>query len=778
MPKNVNKTGKNSLTYKIVLVFMACVFSAELMAQDTIMTKQRPKIGLVLAGGGARGASFIGVLKCLEELDIPIDYVVGSSMGSVVGGIYALGYSPDEMAKIISSMQWQKYVGNQIDRSCYSIELRERHSTQLVNIPFNLRGVFKKGFIPTVISELPIAYVNNKELENLFNELCQGYQDSISFDDLPVPFACVATDIVAGKEVVLRRGSLPEAIRASMAIPGVFSPVVIDGKLLYDGGLINIFPSDVLREMGADIVIGIEFSNEKYFFGNKIPTAATLFDYIYNFVIHPKRDENKMLCDILIKPNTAEFGPFSFTSEAINTLVDRGYQAACQNRESLLQMKHLLDSVTGYPVHKEQRTTRANNLNGQTILVQKVVMDGGNLNSFQIDWLKRRGKIHEGKNVTTDDIRKAIELYRGTGAFDAVSYELAPIDSLTEGQQLTFHLNSTSPDVVGLGARYDTEEGAALLFSLGVNECKLSGLKFGMKGRLSFNPRFCAKTTYSIFLIANLNLAYEYRNQLMKMSVYGYDGLNLRMQTHEISASISQYQFLNFATEIGVSYESTSFLQVNLNDFHDETADSLATLSQVFNNTNLFGPYFSFGYENLDHNYFAKHGTCVNIEAHLRVHPFENSALLKDFGFDFRSYLTPWDNNFTIIPQAYGRFCFGESLYAPLWNSIGGEIKGRHCEGQLPFVGVSHIRKIGDWATILRCDLRYNFWKRHYITAIYNLFLGFDDEGWNRHPFIATYSGLGLKYSYNSYIGPIGLTAQWSNVNRKISLYLSIGYDF
>ena len=151
---------------------------------------------------------------------------------------------------------------------------------------------------------------------------------------------------------------------------------------------------------------------------------------------------------------------------------------------------------------------------------------------------------------------------------------------------------------------------------------------------------------------------------------------------------------------------------------------------------------------------------------------------MKDFSFSCKGYLTPWHESFTIIPQLYGRLCFNESLYVPLWNTIGSEIKGRHCEGQMPFVGVNHIRRVGDMATVLRCDLRYNFWRKHYFTVIYNIFLGFDDNERKRGTPIMSYSGLGLKYSYNSYIGPIGLTAQWSDINRQISLYFSIGYDF
>ena len=220
-------------------------------------------------------------------------------MGSIIGGIYALGYSPDELSQVISSINWSKYIGNNIDRSLLSEHLRERHSTQIISIPINVRGILKEGPIRSFLSELPSAYVNNNEVDNLLNELCYGYQDSIDFNSLPIPFACIATDIVASEEVVIHSGSLPKAIRASMAIPLIFSPVVIDGRLLYDGGMTNIFPSDVLRDMGADIIIGIEFNNEKYFIGENIPSVSKLVDYLYNFFIHTKRENNQELCDLL-----------------------------------------------------------------------------------------------------------------------------------------------------------------------------------------------------------------------------------------------------------------------------------------------------------------------------------------------------------------------------------------------------------------------------------------------------------------------------------------------
>jgi NTE family protein len=177
----------------------------------------RPKVGVVLGGGGAKGAAHIGVLKYLEEIGIPVDYVAGTSMGSIIGGLYAMGYSPDELATLIANMNWSQYVGNSIDRSAMSLETRQRYSTYMVNIPFSLSRLFNSKSDNQSIGFLPSAFVNNTALINLFNDLCVGYQKEMDFNDLPIPFACVATDIRTGKEIDIRHGSVPTAMRASMA---------------------------------------------------------------------------------------------------------------------------------------------------------------------------------------------------------------------------------------------------------------------------------------------------------------------------------------------------------------------------------------------------------------------------------------------------------------------------------------------------------------------------------------------------------------------------------
>lgn len=763
---------------RLSLFVLLCTLS--LFAQgnnDTIKQPARPKIGLVLAGGGARGASFIGVLKYLEELDIPVDMVIGTSMGSIIGGFYALGYSPDEMAEIITTVPWSSYIGNQLDRSLLSTEMRTRHSTQFINIPFSTRGIFHDGIINSVLSELPSAYVNNNEVDNLFNELCQGYQDSISFDELPIPFACIATDIVAGEEVVLRSGSLPKAIRASMAFPAIFSPVVIDGKLLYDGGMVNIFPSDVLREMGADIIIGIEFTNERFFIGDKIPSVAKLVDYIYNFAIHVKREENKKLCDLIIKPNTSKFGPLSFNPKAIDTLIVRGYQEAQKYHDEISKIKYYIDSVAGHPIGKELHAPKATRLNQEPLYVSSITLEGPT--PWQAKWLKREGKLHEGQYISLENINKAIKRFRGTGAFDAVSYKFKPIDTTQTKYDLIIGLHPKSPDIFGFGARYDTEEGAALLFSLGFNEKSLSGFKLNMTGRLSFHPRINITGTYSLFPIANINLAYEYRNQLMKVRIPDDETLNLRLQKHEVKGYISQYQILNLDAAIGFSFISTFFTQSSRNNFADNVTASMLN-DTIFRNKNMIGPYFNIGYDNLNHHNFATWGIKTNLNSRFCFDLANLYNTLNNISFSFQAYLTPFQERLTIIPQVYGHYVLTDMNNASQWTLIGGEVLGRYSESHLPFIGLNHVVNTADMTTIIRCDLRYTLFKNNYLTAMYNYAVCFDSPLQPHHHdgIIAQYSGFGIRYSYNSPIGPISLTGHYSDCTNQFGVYFSLGYYF
>ena len=723
-------------------------------------------------------------------MGIPVDYVAGTSMGSIIGGFYALGYSPDELTQLIAGINWSEYIGNKIDRPMMSEEVRQRNSTMVLNVPFSLESLYKKDSNTSFISQLPSAYVNNSSLINLFNNLCVGYQGEMDFNDLPIPFACVATDMVTGEEVVLRNGSVPTAMRASMAIPGLFSPVTIGDKVLVDGGLVNNFPADVLREMGADIIIGVEVTSTKDITTNDIKSLPQVFGRLVTNSTSAKRIDNRKMCDVHIIPDISGFGMLSFTPEAIDTLVGRGYKRASDFHDQLLSIKKAVDASAGHPVSKTLRAPHAKNLATDAVLIQSIKFD--NASPKDSRWLLRKGGLEAGNRYMQDDVENAMKVYRGTGCFDEITYRIMESDStqwnnqLSDAYDLNVDMKPAKPHVFGLGVRYDTEEGAALLLNAGLNEKKFGGSKINFNAKLSYNPQISLVYTYSLPAVANFNLAYNYRNEHFGIGGIGETkrGLNMRYHQHKVSGYISQFHLLNFSTKIGLSYANTVY---DLSSVEETLMDST-----IFTQNKLLTPFVSLAYDNLDDAYFAKHGIKARLTG--RYHIDMDTPVLDDIDFEdkyfalayaFQSYLTPGNGRFTIIPQVYGRYVSGLPLYYNLFNIYGGEIEGRHFEEQIPFIGFATVSNLDSYnATVFRLDLRYNFYSKHYLTGMYNFaaylehLLYYDFSLSEAFDFKT--QGAGLKYSYNSALGPISLTVHWSGTRsgRHVGAYFSFGYTF
>ena len=772
--------------FVLPLVLGCCFISAQAQQerQALMVNPPRAKVGVVLGGGGAKGASHIGALKYIEEMGIPIDYVAGTSMGSIIGGLYAMGYSPDEMAELIANMNWSEYIGNKIDRTTMANEPRERNSTTLVNIPFSLQSIFDNDPNTNFINSLPSAYVNNSSLVNLFNDLCVGYQEEMNFNDLPIPFACVATDIVTGEEIVLRSGNVPTAMRASMAIPGVFSPVSIGDMVLVDGGLVNNFPADVLKEMGADIIIGVEVTSEKKITPEDIQSLPQLLGRLVTNSTNGKRKENRELCNIRIVPDVNGFGMLSFTPEAIDTLVNRGYKKAAEFHDQLLAIKQHLDHQAGYTLGKELHAHKAYNLLEDSVVINSIKFS--NVNSRDSRWLMRKGNLEVGKSYSKNEIEHAVSIYRGTGCFDEITYNVKEQDSthargvLSDTYDLSINMKPTKPNVVGLGLRYDTEEGAALLLKFGINEKNFEGSKLDFKVKLSYNPKVSLIYTYAKPSLANFSAAYSYRNEHFRLGETSR-GLNMRYQQHKVSGYISQFHLLNFSTKVGLSYSNTIY---DLSSLEGSFLDST-----IFTQNKLLTPFVNVAYDNLDDDYFAKQGIKARMTAryHIDMEPpkiFDSENRYFDLAYSFQSYLTPGNGRFTLIPQVYGRYVSGLPLYYNLMNIYGGEIQGRHFEEQLPFIGYTYVSNWNNNLTVFRLDLRYNFYGKHYLTGMYNFMaylnhLLYYDFSLSE-AFDFKEQGVGLKYSYNSPLGPISLTAHWSNTHhgQHIGAYFSFGYTF
>ncbi len=338
------------------LMVTVCLTTATAQQHEDHHTKQanRPKVGLVLGGGGAKGVAHIGVLKVLERAGMPIDLITSTSMGSIIGGAYACGHPAAMLDSVVRSQDWAVILSDRESSKNQSLQVREKHNTYFLTKILSLKKQQESD---------GGGFIRGNNIATLFDRLTAPYNDSIDFNKLPIPFACVATNIVDNTEYVFHNGIMSRAMRASMAIPGVFAPVRKDGMVLIDGGLRNNFPTDVAHQMGADYVIGVDVQ-ELPKGADKLQTGTQILGQISDWLCMNKYEENVKKTNIVIRVNTEGYSAASFTAAAIDTLIRRGEEAAMEHWDEIVALRKKLgsanlqlavpqNSVTMPPAHED-----------------------------------------------------------------------------------------------------------------------------------------------------------------------------------------------------------------------------------------------------------------------------------------------------------------------------------------------------------------------------------------------------------------------------------------
>lgn len=289
----VDVSNRMSLGFCVCICSFFLVFCTLSLNAQTHKTGKRPKVGLVLGGGGAKGAAQVGVLKVIDQVGVPIDYIAGTSIGAIVGGLYSVGYSVEQLDSLFRNERW-------ID-------------------------LFANGSVLELLEDMV------------------GRNDSIDFSCLPIPFRCVAADLRKHQEVVLKSGNLAQSMRASMAIPGAFKPVKIDGRVLVDGGMFNNLPVDVVRAMGADIVIAVDLAQNKHetrdFSLKETLGIGGLLDWLVSRPDWKKHNENRELADLYINPRLDGYGAANFNKKDINRMIEIGTETGNAFRKDLEEIK-------------------------------------------------------------------------------------------------------------------------------------------------------------------------------------------------------------------------------------------------------------------------------------------------------------------------------------------------------------------------------------------------------------------------------------------------------
>ncbi len=420
----------------VVIVLALTVSTAA--AAPAERTGSRPRIGLVLGGGGARGGAHIGVLKVLEEMDIPIDYIAGTSIGSIVGGLYASGMSPDELDETMQNIDWDKVISDIPDRRKELFRRKEEGLLDLFDIEF---GLSSKGL------KLPAGLVAGQKLNFLLRQLTFSSMDIEDFDRLPIPFRAVATDLSTGEMVVLGQGNLADAMRASMAIPGVFTPKEIDGRTLIDGGVVRNLPVEIVRAMGADIVIAVDVGKHT----QPLTDHASMLDIASqtmtlltaaNSVASAKKLTPE---DILITPDLAQVEIMDF--HKMHLAEEEGEKAANELRDRLQGLSSL------EPGYRERLSRRRQERDlPRRIVVRRIEVEGTRRVPSRM--VERRLRIEEGETLDLETLQEdLLRIYR-IGEFEQVDFRLSREE---DGYVLTVVVDEKDwgPDYLRLGMRLE-----------------------------------------------------------------------------------------------------------------------------------------------------------------------------------------------------------------------------------------------------------------------------------------------------------------------------------
>lgn len=746
----------------------------------------RPKVAVVLSGGGAKGMAHIGVLKYLEEVGMPVDIIVGASIGSIVGGLYSIGYSARDLDSLISSQDWSYLISDKFTRYDLNYEQKKEKETYVLSVPFmnaesfgkDIQNKDERSMTDAILGNLPSALVQGQNLYNLFTKFSVGYQDSVDFDSFPIRFACVAVDMNGRKEVDIHSGNFARAIRASMAIPGYFAPVLYDGMYLVDGGVLNNFPVDVARQMGADIVIGVDLHYKKSTRPVEVNNIVDEVSGLMRLLEANKYQQNVKDVDILITPEVDSYGTLDFDIPKMKAMQDSGYVAAVQKKYDLELLAENLRGSGGGEVNGPVRlkAPKAINIEHDSVVVADIEVRG--VDSVDATWLIKKTNLLDDPKISGQDIDEAIRKFYMTGAFKSVTYTL---NGPTEPYHMVVTLVPGQKHQFNFGFRFDSEEMASMMLNLSLNRLRLYGPRLDLTAKLSYNPYYKINSAYTFSNLTQVNLAVTMRQSNMNIYENKSRASNIQMRNLNCELSFQSKNLQRSRVLFGGRYEYYYY--------NNALLDNEWWLPDMYNTSDTgkydyISGFVNYSFDSFDKAYFPKRGT--DFFAEYSYYPGFISH--KNEFSSFNSFRFKWKRvlgigkRTSLLFQLYGSAVMPFNLAdtvgtipASHMNMLGGYEAGRYSERQMPFVGTHNVIVTDRLVLIPRLDIRFDAGKGSYITVMANYL-----QSSNQYSDFLKYRGhygFGVGYSYDSFLGPLSLNVHWSDW-QKFGVYLSLGYSF
>ena len=728
---------------------------------DVQAKPKRPKVAVVLSGGGAKGVAHVGVLKVLEEAGIPIDIITGTSMGSIVGGLYAIGYNAHSLDSVVRSQDWSYVITDKEDMRNQSLSDLEKQYTYVISTGLTIgkRDQNSGGLI------------KGKNLAQLFEKLCVGYNDSLNFSrDLPIPFACVATDIINYEEYDFHSGRLPQALRASMAIPAVFSPVRLEGKVLVDGGLRNNYPVDIAREMGADIVIGVSVHDHPKTFDDVWGTMGVL-GQIVDANCKNKFEENKANTDLFMYVDPDGFSAASFTPSAIDSLLRRGEEEGRRHWDELMALKKRIGLPESY------RPKLLHPLRPKVMSEKERITGYTFRNMTRQDELFLRKKFHLDE---LDSISVDLEQQITTSMRIDLFYQTAECRLIPNGEGVHVRLTAGNKKTsqVYVGMRYDNEEYASLQLSAdfplktaiptNADFTLRLGKRLMARGELTFHPSSITRPMAS----------FTFRHDDVDVYLEGDRDYNILYNQFQADITPVNLNMRHFNLQMGVRWDY----------FHYRNKLGAASSNPLtLENEHFYSYRARLNYNSEDNWYFPSRGVRFKASYAYVTDNFaelDNKLGMSDLRASWRMSF-PIGERFVLQPMIYGRLLFGSVIPPVLGNTIGGEwygntigseCFGHYVEQQMPFAGIGNMEYVAQRFVAAQLQGQQRFGTKHYVQL---RVAGGQASDRVRTLFEkSTILGVQGAYYYNTIIGPVGGAIGYSNQTKKVDVYLNLGYVF
>lgn len=750
--------------------------------------QHRPTVALVLSGGGAKGAATIGALRYLRQYDFPVDLVAGTSIGGLVGGLYALGYSEEYLDSLIHHMDWDMALSDQVDRSYVPYSRLRYKDKFLVSFPFYYRTDDYKNFISgetpfsagrsrtfrlgagnggesvgnmarnNLLGSLPSGFVYGQNVNQVITSRTVGYSDSTDFFKFPIPFLCVATDVVTGRAKVWHSGSMNLAMRSTMSIPGLFAPVRTGGMVLVDGGMRNNYPANLARVLGADVVIGIDLSAASMD-ATQLQNLGDLIIQGIDLFSNDAFDLNRKLVDITIHPDLDGYNMLSFDKVSVDSMYVRGYRAA----QALSPQLDSLRALLGHEGFSLQAPP-AVDLQRHQVVIGDIDIVG--VPAKEAEYIRSKMYVRPGSIVSKQVLEADIAAIFAQGAYDYVNYELR---GAGEPYRLRVICKRGPMHQLGLGLRIDSSDLVSILINVGLNTHAMRGSALDMTARVSTCPYLDLHYTYNAPRFATLNARAVLRYTDRSNFLSGSNQYNISFLVGTQELFVSNMHWRQMDLKMGLRNQ---FYKVN----KILATDVVGDYDYTFQTQDYPGAFIEGRLETLDHGYFPTKGFSGGIRADLMSRVFYPQAR-PWFGILEADGMLPVSfGRFTLIPQGSLRFLFGDDIPLLYANFMGGDMRGRYAEQQIPFVGIDNAAFRRNYLLVGRLDARLRLGKNHYFSVMGNVSYDFVD-----FPSIAggqIIGGWGVGYGYNTIFGPLKAQVHWSTLTQRVGVYVSFGYSF